>query len=61
MLNSGLGIDRNLKDTISQAITEAFKVLPQSIKELSKVDINGINNITGAISAIGTAATTVAT
>ena len=47
------GMDDILKQTIIQAIIEAFKQLPEAIKELNDMNIDGIKNIINAIEQVG--------
>ena len=50
------GVDLGLKDTISQAITEAFTGLSSQLEKLNTTEPTGLNNWAGAIAAIGEAA-----
>ena len=55
------GVDLGLKDTISQAITDAFTDISSQLTLLNTTEPTGLNSWSSAIAAIGTAAETAAT
>ena len=48
-----MGLDETLKDTITEAITEAFKALPEALKTLTDTDTTKLDTIANSLQTIG--------